>query len=58
MEYLRNMKFIKSVFDKKNILDDSMSIIAIAGKSNVGKSSFINSLANNKNIAKVGNTPR
>lgn len=57
MEYLKNVKFIKSVFDKKNIIQDNLPIIAIAGKSNVGKSSFINCLANNKNTAKVGATP-
>lgn len=57
MEYLKNVRFVKSVFDKKNIIEDNLPIIAIAGKSNVGKSSFINSLANNRNTAKVGNTP-
>lgn len=57
MNYLKNVKFIKSVFDKENIIKDDLPIIAIAGKSNVGKSSFINALANDKNIAKVGNTP-
>ena len=57
MEYLKNVKFIKSAFSKNDLLKDGFPIIAIAGKSNVGKSSFINSLANNKNVAKVGNTP-
>ena len=31
--------------------------IALAGRSNVGKSSFINGLANNKKLAKTSNTP-
>ena len=57
MNYLKNVQFIKSVFDKKNLINDDLPIIAIAGKSNVGKSSFINSVTNNKNTAKVGNTP-
>lgn len=57
MNYLKNVQFIKSVFDKKNLIQDELPIIAIAGKSNVGKSSFINSVTNNKNTAKVGNTP-
>ena len=57
MEYLKNVKFIKSAFDKSAIIRDDLPIIAIAGKSNVGKSSFINSLTNNKNTAKVGATP-
>lgn len=57
MKYLKNVKFIKSAFDKSSIIRDDLPIIAIAGKSNVGKSSFINSLTNNKNTAKVGATP-
>lgn len=57
MEYLKNVKFIKSVFNKKDIPQDGLPIIAMVGKSNVGKSSFINALANNKRIAKVGQTP-
>lgn len=57
MNYLKNVQFITSVFNKKDIIKDDLPIIAIAGKSNVGKSSFINALANDKNIAKVGNTP-
>ena len=57
MNYLKNVKFIKSAFSKKDIIHDDLPVIAIAGKSNVGKSSFINSLCNNKNTAKVGSTP-
>lgn len=57
MNYLKNVKFIKSVFDKENIIKDNLPIVAMVGKSNVGKSSFINALTNNKNTAKVGNTP-
>lgn len=57
MEYLKNVKFIKSAFDKPSLINDDLPVIAIAGKSNVGKSSFINSLCNNKSTAKVGATP-
>lgn len=57
MEYLKNVKFIKSAFDKSSLINDDLPVIAIAGKSNVGKSSFINSLCNNKSTAKVGATP-
>ena len=57
MEYLKNIEFIRSAFSKKDLIQDDLPIIAMAGKSNVGKSSFINSLANNNKIAKVGQTP-
>jgi len=57
MNYLKNVKFIKSAFSKKDIIQDDLPVILVAGKSNVGKSSFINSLCNNKNTAKVGSTP-
>lgn len=57
MEYLKNVKFIKSCFDKASLINDDLPVIAIAGKSNVGKSSYINSLCNNKSTAKVGATP-
>lgn len=57
MEYLKNVKFIRSVFDKENLPPDNLPIIATVGKSNVGKSSFINALTNNKRTAKVGQTP-
>lgn len=57
MEYLKNVKFIKSSFDKASLINDDLPVIAIAGKSNVGKSSYINSLCNNKSTAKVGATP-
>ena len=57
MEYLKNVKFVKSVFNKQDLIHDDLPIIAMVGKSNVGKSSFINALTNNKNTAKVGATP-
>lgn len=54
---LKNMKFETSVFSKKNIIQTDLKQIVLVGKSNVGKSSFINSLANQKSLAKVGQTP-
>ncbi len=36
---------------------EDMPEIALLGRSNVGKSSFINSLFNNKKLARVSNTP-
>lgn len=57
MNYLKNVKFIRSVFNKRDLIDTNLPIICMVGKSNVGKSSFINCLTNNKNTAKVGQTP-
>lgn len=57
MNYLKNVIFVKSVFNKQDLINDDLPIIAMVGKSNVGKSSFINTLTNNKRTAKVGQTP-
>lgn len=54
---LKNIKFEISVFKKEKLPNTPLKQIVLVGKSNVGKSSFINALANNKNIAKVGQTP-
>ncbi len=56
------MKIINSVFEKssKSIGQCPQSNIpeyALVGRSNVGKSSLINSLLNNKKIAKTSSTP-
>ena len=52
-----NAKFVTSVADYKQIKNYGIKEIAIAGRSNVGKSSFINFLVNNKNLAKTSSTP-
>lgn len=57
MNYLKNVTFVRSVFKKEDLINDDLPIIAMVGKSNVGKSSFINTLTNNKRTAKVGQTP-
>lgn len=49
--------FIKSAADQSGWIDDNIPEILFVGRSNVGKSSYINSLANNKKLAKVANTP-
>ncbi len=49
--------FLTSVADEKKFLTSDKPIIAVVGKSNVGKSSFINMLANNIKLAKTSNTP-
>ena len=54
---IKQAKFIVSVADKKNIPDYNVPEIAIAGKSNVGKSSLINYLTNQKKLAKTSSEP-
>ncbi|MDY0023877.1 MAG: ribosome biogenesis GTP-binding protein YihA/YsxC [Candidatus Izemoplasmatales bacterium] len=54
---LRNVEFITSAVTKADYPKDNFPQIVFAGRSNVGKSSFINSLLNHKNIARVSQTP-
>lgn len=54
---ITNATFITSAADKKGFLKTDKPIICVAGKSNVGKSSFINMLANQKKLAKTSNRP-
>jgi len=55
--YLNNVKYILSAPSKKYWLDNKKKEICVVGRSNVGKSTFINMLTNNKNMAKVSSTP-
>ena len=57
MANIKSAKFIKSEADSKSYAGFSMPEIAVVGRSNVGKSSFINMLANNKKLAKTSSTP-
>ncbi len=52
-----NASFIKSAANASDFLVTDKPIICVTGKSNVGKSSFINMLANRKKLAKTSNTP-
>ena len=52
-----NAEFITSAATKSQFLKPEKPIIAVCGKSNVGKSSFINMLANRKKLAKVSKDP-
>jgi GTP-binding protein len=49
--------FLKSYVDPKLVPQDGPPQVAILGRSNVGKSSLINSLANDKKLAKTSSTP-
>lgn len=58
MQLYPNAKFITSAASKSQfITGQGKPIIAVSGKSNVGKSSFINALANQKKLAKVSGDP-
>jgi GTP-binding protein len=50
-------KFIKSSQSIKDSLATQMGEVAFLGRSNVGKSSLLNSLTNRKSLAKSSNTP-
>ena len=50
-------KFITSVAVGGKFYSDGRPIVAVSGKSNVGKSSLINMLAGNKKLAKTSDSP-
>lgn len=52
-----NAQFIISAANKSQFIEAEKPVIAVCGKSNVGKSSFINMLANQKKLAKVSKDP-
>lgn len=52
-----NGTFIISAEKLSQCPDTSLPEFPLLGRSNVGKSSFINALANNKKLAKTSNTP-
>lgn len=54
---IKNAEFVISVANASNRLQDTGIEIAVAGKSNVGKSSFINCLANNGKLARTSKDP-
>jgi len=54
---IKDAKFITSAPSIKEALANDLSEVAVMGRSNVGKSSFINSLTNRKNLAKSSSTP-
>ena len=54
---IKEATFITSVASKGKFYKTDKPIIAICGKSNVGKSSLINMLANRKKLAKTSVTP-
>lgn len=57
MNVYTNAKFITSAAKKEQFITTGKPVIAVCGKSNVGKSSFINMLAGQKKLAKVSSEP-
>ena len=54
---IKNATFITSAARAEQFIKPDKPIIAVCGKSNVGKSSFINMLANRKKLAKTSSEP-
>ena len=53
---MKSCKFVKSVANKESIINDNLFEVAFVGRSNVGKSSLINAIFNNKTLAKTSST--
>ena len=54
---VKNAEFITSVASADKFYKTDKPLIAVVGKSNVGKSTLINTIANRKKLAKTSNTP-
>jgi len=54
---LNNVEFITSAVSKLQYPDGDLHEILLSGRSNVGKSSFINSILNRKNVAYTSGRP-
>jgi GTP-binding protein len=50
-------EYVKSVYHAKDLPRDRLVEIAVAGKSNVGKSSLLNRLIGRRKLAKTSRTP-
>jgi GTP-binding protein len=54
---ITSAEFVKSAFNRDHWIEDRRPEIAFLGRSNVGKSSLINSLLQRKGLARTSNTP-
>ena len=54
---IKSVQFIGSAVKEHQFPKDNLPQIVFSGRSNVGKSSFINAILNRKNIARVSQTP-
>lgn len=53
----KSQNYITSAFSINELPKDNLPEVVLCGRSNVGKSSFINSVFNRKNLAKISSTP-
>lgn len=54
---IKSAEFIKSIYDLRNLPSSVLSEFVFVGRSNVGKSSLINTICSKKSLAKVGSAP-
>ncbi|MDO5041158.1 MAG: ribosome biogenesis GTP-binding protein YihA/YsxC [Peptoniphilus sp.] len=54
---IKKAELEKVAVSEKQYPDENLKELAFAGRSNVGKSSFINAMLNRKNIARTSSTP-
>jgi GTP-binding protein len=54
---IKSVELIKSVYPKDDYPPNNYPEVAFAGRSNVGKSSLINTLVNRKGLARTSSTP-
>ncbi|ATZ17350.1 GTP-binding protein [Williamsoniiplasma luminosum] len=54
---IKTATFIKSAADKSGWIDDGVDEICFVGRSNVGKSTFINAITNQNKLAKTSSAP-
>lgn len=57
MDIIKSAQFIKGIIGTDPILQEEIPQIAFVGRSNVGKSSMINSLVGSRNLVKSSSTP-
>ena len=55
---IKNPQFTISAVSPKQYPQDNLPQVVLVGKSNVGKSSFINTLVNRKRLAPTSSEPR